>query len=104
MLYYTFGTFCFSVALVYFTSAINVFFRDMAQIVGIVLQYGMWVVPVMIAESQYPEFLRPILKFNPMYYIVEGYRDALIRQVGFLGRSNDDIVFLGCSYFIIFNR
>lgn len=83
MLYYTFGTFCFSVALVYFTSAINVFFRDMAQIVGIVLQYGMWIVPVMIAESQYPEFLRPLLNFNPMYYIVEGYRDALIRQVGF---------------------
>ena len=48
-----------------------------------VLQYGMWIVPVMIAESQYPEFLRPLLKFNPMYYIVEGYRDALIRQVGF---------------------
>jgi teichoic acid transport system permease protein len=71
------------VALVYLTSAINVFFRDMAQIVGIIMQYAMWVIPIMLSESQYPAFMRPILKINPMYYIVEGYRDSLIRHIGF---------------------
>lgn len=83
MIYYSIGVFCFSVALVYLTSAINVFFRDMAQIVGIIMQYAMWVIPIMLSESQYPAFVRPILKINPMYYIVEGYRDSLIRHIGF---------------------
>ena len=59
------------------------FFRDMAQIVGIIMQYAMWVIPIMLSESQYPAFMRPILKINPMYYIVEGYRDSLIHHIGF---------------------
>lgn len=83
MIYYSIATFCFATALTYFTCAINVFFRDMAQIVGILLQYAIWALPIMIAEKQYPEFFRPVLRINPMYYIIEGYRDALIRQQGF---------------------
>ncbi len=83
VIYYSFGVFCFATALSYFTCAINVFFRDMAQIVGILLQYAIWALPIMIAEKQYPAFMTPILRLNPMYYAIEGYRDALIRQVGF---------------------
>ena len=64
-------------------ATLNVFFRDMAQIVGIIMQYAMCVIPIMLSESQYPAFMRPILKINPMYYIVEGYRDSLIRHIGF---------------------
>ena len=30
-----------------------------------------------------PAWVMSILKFNPMYYIVEGYRDSLIRHIGF---------------------
>ena len=74
------------------------------QIVGIVLQYGMWVVPVMIAESQYPEFLRPILKFNPMYYIVEGYRMFLSDRLVFWEDPMMTLYFWVVDYFIIFNR
>lgn len=81
--YYSFAVMCFAIAIAYFTSAVNVFFRDMAQIVGILLQYAIWALPIMIAEKQYPSFFTPVLKLNPMYYAIEGYRDALIRQVGF---------------------
>ncbi|MGN0328176.1 MAG: ABC transporter permease [Lachnospira sp.] len=81
--YYSFCVLCFSTSIVYFTSAINVFFRDMAQIVGVVMQYAMWVLPIMLSESQYPDFMKPLIKFNPMYYAIEGYRDAFIRNIGF---------------------
>ena len=33
--------------LAYFTSAVVVFFRDLTQIVNIVLQIGMWMTPIM---------------------------------------------------------
>ena len=95
MLYYSFGVFCFSVAFVHLTGPTNVFFRDMAQIVGIVMQYAMWVIPIMISESQYPAFMQPILKINPMYYIVEGYRDSLIRQIGFWEHPLQTVYFWG---------
>lgn len=79
MLYYSACVFIFGLGIAYFTSAVNVFFRDMNQIVGILLQYAMWVIPIMISESIYPAFIRKFLPYNPMYYIVEGYRDSLIR-------------------------
>ena len=68
---------------VYFISAINVFFRDMAQIVAILLQYSMWTVPIMIAEEKFPLFMQGILKYNPLYYIVQGYRDSFINHIWF---------------------
>ena len=34
-----------------FTSAVNVFFKDMAQIVSICLQFGIWMTPIMYHES-----------------------------------------------------
>ena len=82
-LYYTFALTVYTMALVYFTSAIQVFFKDMAQIVNICLQFGMWLTPIMWQEEQfagvsfYP-LLRRMIKFNPMYYIVAGYRDSMI--------------------------
>ena len=34
-----------------------------------------------------------ILKLNPMYYIVQGYRDSFIEKVGFWHRFNQGIYF-----------
>ncbi len=75
--------------LVYATGAIVIFFRDMAQIVAIALQIGVWATPIMwnidspdMAE-RIPDVVMKILKLNPMYYIVNGYRDALINKVAF---------------------
>ena len=79
VLYYSFAAMMLAVGISYIISAVNVFFRDTAQIVAILLQYGMWLVAIMIGENQYPEILSKFMKFNPVYYLVEGYRDSLIR-------------------------
>ena len=66
-----------------------VFFKDMRQIVNILLQIGVWATPIMwnIESPQMAERLSPVimnlLKLNPMYYIVQGYRNSLINKVGF---------------------
>ena len=85
-----------SLALTYFTSAINVFFKDMAQIVGIVLQFGMWMVPIMWAPEMLPgapAWLDKLLKFNPFYYIVAGYRDSMLTGAGFWMRPTLGVYF-----------
>lgn len=87
--YYAICMILLATGLVYATSAIVVFFRDMAQIVAIALQIGVWATPIMwnidspqMAE-RIPEAVMTILKLNPMYYIVNGYRDALINKMAF---------------------
>ena len=82
ILYYMICTFALTLGLSYLTSAIVGFFRDLTQIINIILQVGMWMTPILWdASSTLSPALHFIFKLNPVYYIVNGYRDA------FLGRA-----------------
>lgn len=62
-------------------SSISVFFKDFSQIVNIILQIGFWLTPVFWdAEKMATPFVNKILKINPMYYIIQGYRDTFINE------------------------
>lgn len=85
ILYYSGCTFLLTLGLVYATSAIVIFFRDLTQIIGIFLQVGVWLTPIMWdlnMLSDYPALMK-MFKLNPMYYIVSGYRDAMLGNVWF---------------------
>lgn len=82
--YYIFGMALLVLGLSYATAAFTVFFRDMSQIVGILLTIGIWMTPIMWnAETTMPGAALRIFKLNPMYYIVDGFRDALLNRVWF---------------------
>jgi len=88
IIYYSGCTVALTLALTKFTSAVAVLFRDMTQMVNIALQFGIWLTPVMYSNDQIPWApIAFILRLNPMYYVTEGYRDALIRGVWFWERS-----------------
>jgi teichoic acid transport system permease protein len=76
IIYYTLCTTLLVIGLSYFTSAVVVFFRDLGQIVNVILQFGMWLTPIMWQIDILPPKLQTIMKLNPMYYITDGYRDA----------------------------
>lgn len=81
IIYYSMMLSILTLGLSYFTSAINVFFKDMSQIVNILLQFGIWMCPIMFDESLFANrapFVLKLLKLNPFYYIVKGYRYSLI--------------------------
>ncbi|MCH5270428.1 MAG: ABC transporter permease [Lachnospiraceae bacterium] len=75
--YYSFCTFILVLALSYTTCALMVFMRDIAQILAIILQIGMWATPIMWDFGAIGEGWAKFLKLNPMVYIVNGYRDAI---------------------------
>ena len=85
IVYYVFCTFVLVSGLAYLCSAITVFFRDMVQIINIVvLQVGMWLTPIMWdAKNMLSPILLTIFKLNPMYYIVDGFRDSLLAHEWF---------------------
>lgn len=60
-------------------------FKDLGQIINIILQIGVWMTPIMwnIDGMELNPILITILKLNPMYYIVAGYRDSLINKADF---------------------
>ena len=85
IVYYSFATFVLSLGLSYITASVVVFFRDLREIINILLQILVWVTPIMWnIETSLPNgMLKKVLQMNPMYYIVSGYRDALIYKKWF---------------------
>jgi len=59
-------------------SSINVFFRDVAQILGIFLQIWMWMTPIVYPESILPERLLIYMKFNPAYPFIHTIREVFL--------------------------
>lgn len=86
VIYYSICMIVFITGFVYATSAVVVFFRDLTQVVAILLQVGVWVTPIMWnidTMTNIPRWAIGVLKLNPMYYVTAGYRDALINKVAF---------------------
>ena len=85
IIYYLLCLAIFSLTLLYATSSILLFFRDLGQIISIFMQVFMWMVPILWSEAQFAAFpqILTVLKLNPMYYIVTGYRDTFINKTWF---------------------
>lgn len=78
VLYYCVAMCALIIGITYLVAATVVFFRDLGQIVNIILQIGMWATPILWNYNIIPEQHMWIMKLNPMFYITEGYRQAFI--------------------------
>ncbi|GHU62278.1 transport permease protein [Clostridia bacterium] len=100
ILYYSFAASMFSLAIVYLSSAVYAFFRDIQQIISIILQFGMWLIPIMWnldmfeGRSFYP-VLQAVVKFNPSYYFMNGYRESMLLGKAFWERPLLALYFWG---------
>ncbi|HUU41818.1 MAG TPA: ABC transporter permease [Desulfatiglandales bacterium] len=77
-LYYFLCMCALSLGISWAVSALNVFIRDVGQIVGVLLQMGFWATPIFWDINIMPPTVRFIFKLNPMFYIVQGYRESFI--------------------------
>lgn len=87
VIYYSFGVLLLALGISYLTSAVSVFFPDVRQIVNIALQVGIWATPIMWKlsdmQEKIPHAVLVVIELNPFFYIVQGYREALIDKVWF---------------------
>lgn len=83
IIYYTFALTIFGLAISYFTSSIVIFFKDLSQVIMIVLQVGVWITPIMWQLEILPPVWQFVMKLNPLFYIVRGYRQALLDKEWF---------------------
>lgn len=59
---------------------LNVFMRDVGQVVQLLLQFGFWLTPIVYMPEILPDWARPWLQLNPVYPLVRGYQDVLAFQ------------------------
>ncbi|MGM9987214.1 MAG: ABC transporter permease [Bacillaceae bacterium] len=71
----------FLIAFSYFTSTLSTVSRDFYLFLQSVIRLLFYATPIFWEPSaNSPEILRIAIKFNPFYYVVEGYREALLGQ------------------------
>jgi len=83
LIYYSFCLFIFVLGLCYSTCAIMVFFKDIGQIISILLQIGMWATPILWDINSMSLTVQMFVKINPLVYIVNGYRSAIFEKSWF---------------------
>ena len=83
--------FAFAFGLGLMVSVLNVFLRDISQLVGIGLQFWFWLTPIVYLEEVLPDGIRRLLRLNPMTHFMRGYHgvilDGLVPSWSLLGTT-----------------
>ncbi|AEC21708.1 hypothetical protein PT7_3168 [Pusillimonas sp. T7-7] len=70
----------FAIGLGITLGVLNVFFRDVGQLFGIVLQFWFWLTPIVYHINILPERVQPYLTLNPMVGIVVAIQNILLNN------------------------
>jgi lipopolysaccharide transport system permease protein len=67
-----------AVGIGWIAAGLQVYLRDTAQFLSVVLTFWFWLTPILITEDKFPSRLRFLIAGNPLAYFVRAYRDALL--------------------------
>ncbi|WP_370872410.1 ABC transporter permease [Paenibacillus zeirhizosphaerae] len=93
LFYYVFCTFALLVGTTFITASIMPFFKDIAQVVSVIVQIGFWLTPIVWSLDIAPLKYHLLFKLNPFYYIAEGYRDAFLYNTWFWSKPFETLYF-----------
>jgi len=68
----------FAVGFGWILASLQVYLRDTAQVLTVILTFWFWLTPIFITEQQFPARLRFLLAGNPLAYLVRAYRELLL--------------------------
>lgn len=69
----------FAIGLGMVLGVLNVFFRDVGQFFGVVLQFWFWLTPIVYPVTILPESMQPLMAYNPMTGLMAAYQTILAR-------------------------
>lgn len=70
----------FTLGLSWLVASLNVFVRDVSQVLSVILTFWFWFTPIFYTVERFPPKLMFLLRWNPMAHIVTAYRDCLLRR------------------------
>jgi lipopolysaccharide transport system permease protein len=68
----------FAVGVGWIVSSLQVYLRDTAQVLSVLLTFWFWITPIFISEEMVPARFRFLLRGNPLAFVVRAYRDRLL--------------------------
>ncbi|MFZ3578964.1 ABC transporter permease [Virgibacillus sp. DJP39] len=80
LVYFIFATFCLIFAISLITSTLSTIIRDVHMLLNSTLRMGLYLSGVLwpiTILSDFQPWVTVVLKLNPLYYLIEGYRAAL---------------------------
>jgi len=100
VIYYSFAISILLLGLSWITSSVVVFFKDMEQLVAIIIQFGFWLTPIFWSMKIVPDKYHNLIELNPIVYIIEGYRDSMIYHKWFWEEPTATIYFWSITMII----
>ena len=68
----------FTMGLGIFLATINVFYRDVNQTIGVLLQFWFWMTPIVYAPRILPSFASAIISWNPIWPLIDAYHTIFL--------------------------
>jgi lipopolysaccharide transport system permease protein len=68
----------FAIGVGWIVASLQVYLRDTAQVLSVILVFWFWVTPIFFTEQQMPARFRFLLRLNPLSFLVRAYRDRLL--------------------------
>lgn len=99
--YYLGAMWALLLGLGWLTSSTSVFVRDISKLVPVLVQFGFWLTPIFWNISMVPEKYHWLIKSNPAYYIVSGYRESLLTRNVFWERPGEGLYFWLVTLFFL---
>lgn len=82
LIYYLFCAIFFAFSLSLLTSVLNMLARDVRKFITSIMRLLLYLTPILWDVSMLPAWMRTIIICNPIYYIVQGYRDCFFYHRG----------------------
>jgi ABC-type polysaccharide/polyol phosphate export permease len=69
-----------TMGLAWFVASLNVFLRDVGQVLGLGMTLWMFMTPIFYPAEAIPARAHLVLTLNPMYHVVQSYRDLILER------------------------
>lgn len=102
--YYVFSMYVFIFAFTLFSSTISTIIRDYQSLLQQMMRMFLYISPILWnpAGSQVPDWLGNILKLNPFYYIIEGFRKSMLGQGWFFEDLTYTLYFWVLTFILLY--
>lgn len=68
----------FAYALGFMMAIFNVFVHDTRELVTVIVQLWFWLTPIVYVTNVLPDSVQTLFGFNPMYILIQAYRDLIL--------------------------
>ncbi|MCS0790784.1 ABC transporter permease [Cytobacillus firmus] len=102
IIYYLFCLYIFLYSFSLLFSTFSTIIRDIHSLLQTMMKMLFYLTPILWDTGRLPEYAQNILKLNPIYYLIEGFRNTLLFKIWFFEDLAYTFYFWSFTLFILF--